>query len=77
MRCLRCTSKNIAVFILLGSGEANSSVCILLFRCKCQGDTAASVGVNGAALLCSLAQIINHEAGHILVVPVLSLRGPN
>lgn len=36
---------------------------------------AASVGVNGAALLCSAAQIINHEAGHILVVPVLSLLG--
>lgn len=43
--------------------------------CKCQFDAAASVWVNGAALLCSLAQIINHEPGHILVVPVLSLLG--
>lgn len=66
-----------AEFIPFCSGDANSSVCIALFGCKCQGDAAASVGVNGAALLCSLAQIINHEAGHILVVPVLSLRGPN
>ena len=31
-------------------------------------------GVNGAQLLCSGAPIINHENGHILVVPVLSLR---
>lgn len=49
--------------------------CILFFCCKCQWDAAASVRVNGAALLCSLAQIINHEPGHILVVPVLSLLG--
>lgn len=62
--------KNI-IFILFYT-VANSSICILVF-CKCQGDTTASVGVNGAALLCSVAQIINHEAGHILVVPVLSL----
>ena len=45
-----------------------------VFWCKCQRHTAASAGVNGAALLCSRAQIINHENGHILVVPVLSLR---
>lgn len=62
------------VFTMFYIGGAHSSICILVF-CKCQGDTAASVGVNGAALLCSVAQIINHEAGHILVVPVLSLLG--
>lgn len=63
-----------SVFILFDIEDENSPTCILVF-CKCQWDTAASVGVNGAALLCSLAQIINHEAGHILVVPVLSLLG--
>lgn len=66
--------KKTTVFTMFHIGGANSSICILVF-CKCQGDTAASVGVNGAALLCSVAQIINHEAGHILVVPVLSLLG--
>lgn len=66
--------KKCIVFILFSIGDANSFICILVF-CKCQGDVAGSVGVNGAALLCSAAQIINHEAGHILVVPVLSLLG--
>lgn len=66
-------SKSNTVFILFYIRDANNSICILVF-CKCQGDTA-SVGVNGAALLCSVAQIINHETGHILVVPVLSLLG--
>lgn len=66
--------KNPNEFIMFCMGHANSSIRVSVF-CKCQADTAASVGVNGAALLCSVAQIINHEAGHILVVPVLSLLG--
>lgn len=67
-------NKKQGFYIVFHIGEANSSVCILVFG-KCQRDIAASIGVNGAALLCSVAQIINHDAGHILVVPVLSLLG--
>lgn len=67
-------SRKLGIYVVFHIGEANSSICILVF-CKCQGDVAASIGVNSAALLCSVAQIINHEAGHILVVPVLSLLG--
>lgn len=48
--------------------------CIWVF-CKCQWDAEASAGVNGAVLLCSLAQTINHGTGHILVLLLLSLLG--
>lgn len=50
-----------------------NTACISLF-CKCQGD-AACIGVKSAALLCSVAWLINHETGHILVLPLLSLLG--